>query len=426
MATGSERAKSLLNTLGKIKSYATILKELKSEPLNEANIKKSIPSPLGWNEEARQKRLHFLKEETGLSLPYLSGEKVFNDPESLKGNIEQYIGMTQIPTGVIGPMKIQGTVAQGDFYVPLATSEGALIASYNRGARATRLCGGITSVCLTESVQRAPLFKFIDLPEVGKFMEWLLNQVQYFEAIIRAHSKHAQLLDMRLNMEGNQVIVIFEYNTGNAAGQNMVTICTDAICQYIIAHTPIQPQHWFIESNYSGDKKATAVSFSSVRGKKVTAEAVIQRQVVNSVLHTTPEKIATYWQSSTVCSIESGAIGAQGHSANALTALFLACGQDVACVAEAYVGITRMEVNQNGDLYVAITLPSLMVGTVGGGTHLPTQKECLKLLECEGEHSARKFSEICGATVLCGELSIAAAMAAGDFSKAHRIFGRKK
>jgi hydroxymethylglutaryl-CoA reductase (NADPH) len=425
MATGSERAKSLLRTLGKIKSYTTILKELKSNPPNELDSKKSIPSPLSWNEAARLRRLDFLKTETGVHMPFLSGEETFKDPESLKGNIEQYIGMTQIPTGVIGPVKIQGTVAQGDIYVPLATSEGALIASYNRGARATRLCGGITSVCLTESVQRAPLFKFIDLPEVGQFMEWLLNEVPKFQAIISLHSRHAQLLDMRLNMEGNQVIVIFEYSTGNAAGQNMVTICTDAICEHIIQCTPIQPQHWFIESNYSGDKKATAVSFSSVRGKKVTAEAVIQRNIVASVLHTTPEKIATYWQSSTVCTIESGAIGAQGHSANALTALFLACGQDVACVAEAYVGITRMEVNKDGNLYVSVTLPSLMVGTIGGGTHLPTQKECLQLLGCEGEHGARKFAEICGATVLCGELSIAAAIAAGDFSKAHRIFGRK-
>jgi hydroxymethylglutaryl-CoA reductase (NADPH) len=231
---------------------------------------------------------------------------------------------------------------------------------------------------------------------------------------------------MRLNMEGNQVIAIFEYTTGNAAGQNMVTICTDAVCQYIIEHTPIAPQVWFIESNYSGDKKATAVSFSSVRGKKVTAEAVIFKDVVKHILHTTPEQIATYWQASTLCAVASGGIGAQGHYANAVTALFLACGQDAACVAEAYVGITRMEVNKNGDLYVSVTLPSLVVGTVGGGTKLPTQQECLQLIGCTGEFSARKFAEICGATVLCGELSIAAAMAAGDFSKAHRIFGRKK
>ncbi len=425
MATGSERAKLLIKALNNIKSYTTILSELKKESTT-INTDEAIPGPVNWTKEAQEKRIDFLKRKTGVSISALTGNLNAFSPEDLRGNIEHYIGMTQIPTGIIGPVQIQGTVAQGEFYVPLATTEGALIASYNRGARATRLSGGITSVCLTEAVQRAPLFKFNDLSEVGQFMIWLLSELENFKNLVKKFSRFAELLDMRLNMEGNQVIVIFEYFTGNAAGQNMVTICTDGICQYIIENSPIQPQHWFIESNYSGDKKATAVSFSTVRGKKVTAEAVIQREIVKTVLHTTPEKIATYWQSSTVCTVQSGAIGAQGHYANALTALFIACGQDAACVAEAFVGITRMEVNKNGDLYIAVTLPSLVIGTIGGGTQLPTQKECLELIQCSGEHSARKFAEICGATVLCGELSIAAAMAAGDFSKAHRIFGRKK
>jgi hydroxymethylglutaryl-CoA reductase (NADPH) len=426
MATNSTKAKNLIALFDNLKSYDQILEELKASNLSDDEKKVSIPGPLNWSSDAQHERINFLKEKTNANFDFLSGEKKFEDVENLRGNIEQYIGMTQIPTGVIGPALIHGTFAQGDFYIPLATSEGALVASYNRGAKATRLSGGITSVCLTETVQRAPLFKFNNLSEVGQFMKWVLYEVEKFQAIISQHSNHAQLIDMRLNMEGNQVIVIFDYTTGNAAGQNMVTICTDAVCQHIIKHTPIKPQLWYIESNYSGDKKATAVSFSSVRGKKVTAESVIFKDVVKNVLHCTPEKIAMYWQASTLCSVQSGSIGAQGHYANALTALFMACGQDVACVAEAYVGITRMEVNTNGDLYVSVTLPSLVVGTVGGGTKLPTQNECLQMLGCSGDYSARKFAEICGATVLCGELSIAAAMAAGDFSKAHRIFGRKK
>ncbi|RYF80185.1 MAG: 3-hydroxy-3-methylglutaryl-CoA reductase, partial [Chitinophagaceae bacterium] len=332
------------------------------------------------------------------------------DPEIFQGNIEQQIGYTQVPTGIIGPLLIRGTIAQGNFYVPLATTEGALVASYNRGAKATALCGGIVSVCLTEGLQRAPLFKFKTLQEVGKFMQWILEQSEEFKKIVSKNSNHAELNDIRINMEGNHVVLIFEFQTGEAAGQNMATICTDAICQYIVSNTPIQPQHWFIESNYAGDKKATAVSFSSVRGKKVTAEATITRQVVKEVLGTTPEKIAQYWQSSSVTAVQSGSIGIQGHFANGLTALFLATGQDVACVSEAYVGITRMEVDDESNLYVSVTLPSLVVGTIGGGTRLPTQNECLKLLGCEGEGSARKLAEICGATILAGELSIAAAI----------------
>jgi hydroxymethylglutaryl-CoA reductase (NADPH) len=168
------------------------------------------------------------------------------------------------------------------------------------------------------------------------------------------------------------------------------------------------------------------VSFTNVRGKKVTAETILSRAVVGDVLNTTPELIAAYWQSSVVAASQSGSIGIQGHFANGLTALFLATGQDVACVSEAHIGITRMEVNGGGDLYVTVTLPSLVVGTVGGGTCLPTQNECLQLLQCTGPGSARKLAEICGALALAGEVSIAAALASGEFTKAHRLFRKRK
>jgi hydroxymethylglutaryl-CoA reductase (NADPH) len=206
----------------------------------------------------------------------------------------------------------------------------------------------------------------------------------------------------------------------------MVTFCTNAICHYIIENAPVKPLFWFIESNYSGDKKATALAFSNVRGKKVTAEITLPEKIVSEVLKTTPEARSDYWRSSTVGTIQSGSIGAQGHYANGLAALFLATGQDVACISEAAVGITRMEVTAAGDLYASVTLPNLIVGTVGGGTALPTQKECLELMDCYGAGKARKFAEICGALVLAGELSIAAALSAGHFSSAHKKFGRKK
>jgi len=206
----------------------------------------------------------------------------------------------------------------------------------------------------------------------------------------------------------------------------MVTICTNAICQYIVQNAPVQPQFWFIEGNYSGDKKATSQSFANVRGKKVTTEITLTKKVINEVLKTTPEAMAEYWRSSTIGTIQSGSIGAQGHYANGLTALFIATGQDVACISEASVGITRMELTAEGNLYASATLPNLIVGTVGGGTSLPTQKECLELMDCHGEGKARKFAEICGALVLAGEISIAAALSAGQFSSAHQKFGRKK
>jgi hydroxymethylglutaryl-CoA reductase (NADPH) len=425
MATSSDKAKKLISHFEELKPWSQVLQEISAKDKPDEG-QSAIPGLLSWSKESLELRHKFIHENTGHQLSLLSGKQPMpEDPEDYRGNIENYIGMTQVPTGLVGPLLINGTTAQGNIYVPLATSEGALVASYNRGAKACRLSGGITSICLTEALQRTPVFRFNNLPEVGQFVYWLLAQMENFHAIVGKQSRYAKLLDMRLNMEGNQVLAIFEYTTGDAAGQNMVTLCTEAICHYIVEHSPIKPQMWFVESNYSGDKKATAVSFSAVRGKKVTAEAVIKKDIVKEILFCTPKLIAQYWQTSSVAAVQSGSIGIQGHFANGLTALFLACGQDVACVSEAYVGITRMEVTDDGDLYLAVTLPSLVVGTVGGGTRLPTQRECLELMDCYGEGKARKFAEICGAIVLAGELSIAAALASGSFAKAHRLFGRK-
>jgi hydroxymethylglutaryl-CoA reductase (NADPH) len=424
MSTGSHQARKLIDLYSDGRTFEQVLDAIARKEPGQLPPAPELPGTLMWSEEAKGKRVQFLKQQ-GNAMPYLIGCEPLPTAEKYKGNIENFIGMTQVPTGLVGPLRINGTAAEGDFYVPLATTEGALVASYSRGAKATRLSGGITAVCTTEGVQRTPAWKFETLVEVGQFIQWLLGQLEHFKEIVNANSRYTRLQEVKINMEGNHVLTVFEFTCGEAAGQNMCTIATDAICRYVIANTPVQPQHWFIESNYSGDKKATSVSFTTVRGKKVTAEAIILKQVVADVLNTMPEKVAAYWQSMVVAQSQSGSIGLQGHFANGLAALFLACGQDVACISEAYVGITRMEVTRQGDLYVAITLPSLIVGTVGGGTCLPTQQECLQMLHCQGPGSARKFAEICGALALAGELSVAAAIASGQFSKAHKIFRRK-
>lgn len=425
MTTSSEKAKRFLNFLSASEPLEEIFEDVKQKVPDGLTDSLLVPAPLSWTKEGQQKRIDFIGRLLSADISHLTFQRVFNDPDILKGNIENYIGMTQVPTGLVGPLQVNGTEARGDFYVPLATTEGALVASFNRGAKACRMSGGITSVCLTEAVQRTPVFKFETLSEVGHFVLWVLDHMADYPPIIAQHSRHAKLQDVKINMEGNQVLLIFEYHTGDAAGQNMVTICTDAVCQYIVAHVPVKPKHWFIESNYSGDKKATSVSFTTVRGKKVTAEVHIKEQVVKEVLRSTPYLMAQYWQSSSIAEVQSGSIGIQGHFANGLAAIFIATGQDAACVSEAAVGITRMEVTEQGDLYAAVTLPNLIVGTVGGGTRLPTQRECLELMGCYGDGKARKFAEIIGATALAGELSIAAALSAGQFAKAHKLFGRK-
>ena len=339
--------------------------------------------------------------------------------------IENYMGMTQIPTGLAGPITVHGRYASGEFYLPLATTEGALVASYHRGAKAIRLSGGAEALCFDQSVHRSPLFSFANLQQLSHFLSWSMDQMSVFQDITRKHTRYGSLKTVTPTIEGKRLILTFSYETADAAGQNMVTFCTEAICQFIIEQSPVEIQEWYIESNFSGDKKATALSFLRGRGRKVTAQVTVPRKIVSELLKSSPESMTAYWRNSTLAITQSGALGAQGHFANGLAALFLATGQDVACVAEAAMGITRMEMDKSGDLYASVTLPNLIVGTVGGGTGLPTQAYCLELMACKGHGKANKFAEICAALLLAGELSIAAALAEGHFVKAHKQLGRK-
>jgi len=392
---------------------------------NKALRSKKIQSKKNeYTFENVKQRQTFIEKQSNTTLYNLCNHQQYTDAQKLSGSIENFIGYTQIPTGIAGPIQINGTQAKGEFHIPLATTEGALVASYHRGAKATKLSGGISVACVNEGVQRCPLFGFESLQKALAFTNWIEQVEGNFAFITQAHTKHGQLNKTSFQIEGNQVILTFEYLTGDAAGQNMVTICTDAICKYIVNNSPIKPQFWYIESNYSGDKKATAQSLTNVRGKKVIAECVVKSEVLASVLKTTAQAVAQYWRASTMATIQSGSIGTQGHFANGLAALFLATGQDVACVSEAAVGITRMEIRNQKNLYVSVTAPNLIVGTVGGGTKFATQNECLSIMDCVGAGKAKKFAEICGALLLCGELSIAAAITEGHFTSAHQNLGR--
>ncbi|MDQ3557372.1 MAG: hydroxymethylglutaryl-CoA reductase [Gemmatimonadota bacterium] len=382
-----------------------------------------MPRRTAWSAEALEERVAFLAER-GADLPHLTGASPLPDPAELRGNIEHFVGMTQIPTGLIGPLRIRGTHASGDFYVPLATSEGALVASYDRGARLISQAGG--AVCLTTAaqLQRAPGFVFASVGEAARFALWAAGQTELFRAAVAGCTAYGRLLDVAIQVEANRVYVVCSFHTGDAAGQNMVTFCTAAICEDILARTPVAPEHWLLESNLSGDKKARTLSLMHPRGRQVSAETVLPAALVRRFLRTTPERMCDAWRMGFVAGVQSGAIGGGGHIANGIAALFMACGQDVACVSEAAVGIMRMEM-RGPDLGCTVTLPNLIVGTVGGGTRLPTARECLRILGCEGEGGAGRFAEICAATVLGGEISIVGAMSAGEFASAHRRLGRR-
>ena len=303
----------------------------------------------------------------GIETPHLAGGADATPPEDLRGNIENFIGMAQVPVGLIGPLRVAGLHVREDVYAPLATTEGALVASYHRGARLLSRAGGVVCLLTQEHVQRAPAFAFPSLAEAAHFAVWAVDQADAFREVAATRTSHGRLVDVATHVEANHVYLIFSYETGDAAGQNMVTLCTAAVLEHIIAHSPVTPEYYFLEGNLSGDKKATAMSFLHGRGRTVTAEACLPRVLVERGLRTTPERMCDYWRMSFVAGVQQGSIGVSGHIANGIAALFLATGQDVACVSEASVGITRME-TRGDDLYIALTLPNLIVGTVGGGT----------------------------------------------------------
>ncbi len=341
-------------------------------------------------------------------------------------NIENYIGTVKVPVGIVGPLRVNGLFAQGDYYVPLATTEAALVASYARGSRLIREAGGCTALLLNEGISRSPGFVFENLIQIGEFAAWARKNIENFKIEAEKTTAHGKLIDGKITIEGNHVFLNFEFSTGDASGQNMATLAANAIYQYILKKTPVKPTAHFLEANFSGDKKASALSFLSVRGKKVTAEAVLPANLVQRHLNTSPEQMAAYYRISSAGSVLSGAMGIQGHYANALAAFYIATGQDAACVSESSVGLSRFEITKKGDLYASATLPNLMVGSIGGGTGLPSQNACLKLLKLPINDSSRAAAEICAALCLAGELSIIGALSSGDFSRAHELLSRRK
>ena len=339
-------------------------------------------------------------------------------------NIENFIGAARVPIGLIGPLRVNGLYANGDYYVPLATTEAALIASHSRGSRLLSEAGGCTTLLVNEGVSRAPGFAFDSIVDAALFVAWVTTQMDTFRRVAGETTRYGQLVDLQITLEGNHVYLGFEFTTGDASGQNMVTIATDAICRYITTASPTPARYHFVEANLSGDKKATTHSFMSVRGRKVTAEVRLSAALITERLHTTAPRLMDYWRMSALGGVMSGSIGVQGHYANSLAALFIATGQDAACVAEAAVGVTRFEPMEGGGLYASVTLPNMIVGTVGGGTKLPTQHACLEIMGLAGVGHARAFAEVAAAVALAGELSITGALAAGHFTDAHQRLSR--
>lgn len=423
MPISKDQARGIIERLSKGASLEALKDRLRPVSEDERAPAPDIPRPGDGTSAGRDARRDYLRE-IGVDAPHLTGQAAQAAPEELHGSIEQFVGMAQVPVGLAGPIRINGLHAHGDYPIPLATTEGALVASYHRGARIVSRAGGASCLVTMEQVQRAPGFVFERLADAAHFAAWVTGEFERMKEVAATRTTHGELRDLHVQVESRNVYVILSFHTGDAAGQNMVTFCADAVCADLVARTPVKPRVWFLESNMSGDKKATVLSFQQTRGRRVMAEVTLPREIVERALHTTPEKMSEYWQLSFIAGVQSGSIGVSGHVANGLAALFIATGQDAACVSEASVGLTRMETTPEGDLYCGLDLPNLIVGTVGGGTRTPTARECLRILRCEGEGKAAKFAEIIAGVLLAGEISIIAAISAGHFARAHERLGR--
>jgi hydroxymethylglutaryl-CoA reductase (NADPH) len=369
------------------------------------------------------KRQKFVEQFTNHELKHLTNYSF--DPHATQGNIENFTGVAQVPLGFAGPLHIEGEYAQGDFLIPMATTEGTLVASYNRGIKLINLCGGVKCSIIGDAMQRAPVFVFEDARQGREFALWVQENIHIIREEAETTSRVAKLTDIDTYLASKFVYLRFNFTTGDAAGQNMVGRATFAACSWIMDHYP-GIKHFYLESNFATDKKASQINIMRTRGKRVTAEAVIDREILIQHMRVEPESLVYHYGIANVGSILSGANNNGLHSANAITAIFIATGQDVANVAESSAGILYAELTPDRDFYMSITIPSLIVATYGGGTGLPTQRECLELLDSFGKGKVNKLAEIIAGTVLAGELSLGAAISSSDWVSSHEEYGRNR
>jgi hydroxymethylglutaryl-CoA reductase (NADPH) len=376
-----------------------------------------------YSREAAARRVEFVREKTGVSLDHVSNYSF--DPAITTGNVEHFIGVAQVPLGLAGPLLVNGEHAQGEFYVPMATAEGTLIASYNRGMRLLYEAGGVTTTVMDDRMQRAPSFIFPSAREARAFGEWLREHFDEVKAAAETTTRSGRLQDIEQYSASRILFTRFNYTTGDAAGQNLTGKATQAACRWILEHYP-GIEHYFLESAFATDKKSSQVNMLRTRGKRVVAEATIPDELFRRVMRSSTDLMYRARQVSNLGGFMSGVNNNGAHSANGITALFIATGQDAANVAESSAAFVYSERRDNGDYYYSITIPSLIVATYGGGTGLATQRECLEMLGCNGAGKVKKFAEIVAATVLCGELSLGSAVVAEEWVEAHDLFGRNR
>lgn len=371
-----------------------------------------------------------LEKDLGIRIPHI-GQYDFDQKEEMH-NCENMVGSTKIPLGVAGPLKVQSSSIPRtqdkvqSYYIPLATTEGALVASINRGCKAVTESGGANTSSCNIGATRGPVFYTGNIKNEQRLFEWVKKNEDKIRKIAESTSNHLKYKKLIFRGLADYAFIRFAFDTKDAMGMNMATIATEKIVRLIEKETGILCIS--LAGNFDSDKKPSWLNFIENRGHKVWAEATIKKNIVKEILKTTPQKIYDVWLSKNMIgSAMSGSLGFNAHFANIVSAIFIATGQDPAHVVEASMGITTSRVTKTGDLYFSIYIPALMVGTVGGGTNLATQKEALSIMGIVGGNEGRnsqKLAEIISGAVLCGELSLLASLAEGSLASSHKKLGR--
>jgi len=377
-----------------------------------------------YSGDAIAKRHEYIEEETGAELEHIP-EYSF-DAARGEGTIEDFIGVARMPLGLAAPVKINGEHADGYYPVPLATTEGTLVASYSRGMKAINMSGGAKATVTDDEMNRAPVFVFEDARKARDFRDWVFEHYDTIKAKAEETSSAAELIEIEDYMTNNFAHLRFGYRTGDAAGQNMVGKATFAACNWILQEYPGYVENFYLDGNTSTDKKASSVNTMLTRGKRVTAEVTLSEDTCIHHLGAEPESLDHHGKIATIGALMVNGETNGAHPADGLASLFIACGQDEANVAESHAALINTTLLQDNSLHISVTLPSLIVATYGGGTGMATQQECPAMLDCDGAGNVNKFAEIAAATVLAGEISLGAAISASDWVTSHESLGRTR
>ena len=357
----------------------------------------------------------------GRPLEHLAGRPV--PSAEAAGKVENLIGFAQVPVGIAGPLSVDASDGPLEVYVPMATTEGAMVASYSRGMRLLREGGPTRSRVVREGLSQHPILVYPDGAAAERAARWTLAHAERLRAIVAATTRHGALVAVEPETIGRRLLVRLVFTTGDAIGINMAARATEECSAAIASETGAQARY---VHGQDVEKRANARALVEGRGRSVQAEAVVPRAALAELARSTPEELVAIARTYAVGYAQLGTQNWLVQAANGLAAVMLACGQDVAYLTECATGHLDFDVTTGGDLYASVALPSLVVGTVGGGALQGTARECLAILGCEGDGGAHRFAEILGATVLAGDLSLMAAFTSHEFVAAHERLGRNR